>query len=240
MKHLVLGALFAVTASVGCTTDDDPPLGTASVVTVGWTFKNLESMSARSCPSGFSVAEVVSQATDPTTYLPTGTVYHDTYDCSDGVGDVVLPDEDTYIVWVEIKSSSGAPYATSEEFYVDTLDPSDTLRRDTEILDDGGYFTLTWDLKDAVTSAPLSCNAAQADDIHVLTTMTSSGGGFDDVFDCGDHFATTPGLLAGDYTVAITAEDNGGPLGDQVLITNKRITAPNGLTPLGHVVLPID
>lgn len=240
MKHLVLGALFAVAASTGCTTTDDPiEVPTASVVTMKWEFFNLTSGTPRSCPTGYPVAEVVSQALDPNTHRPTGTTFVDTYDCSDGIGDLILPDENTYIFWVEIKSNSGQLYAQSQEFFIDTL-LDDTLERTARILDDGGYFSLSWDLVDP-DDRVITCAGAGANTVVVTATLTSSDAHIDTPpFRCDDHFGTTAGLPAGEYVVSLTAEDAGGPLNNTRVTATDTIEAPNKITDLGNFLIPID
>jgi hypothetical protein len=237
MKKLVLGALIAATSFTGCTSD---PVDTDPVVTVGWTFAHLAPHGARSCPTDFPTATVVSQSIDPVTHLGTGLKVKDKFDCSAGIGDLTLP-PDTYLIWVEITNDAGTSlYAQSEEFYVDTT--LGDARFDTEILDNGGYFFLEWDLADAVTGQPLSCSAAGVGTHGIRTIASTPASSVDlaDTFPCTDHFGTTAGLVAGNYTITVQAESAGGTILGEPQTADDTIGAPNKLTDLGLFVLPID
>lgn len=238
MKNLVLGALLAVASSTGCiiTSDSD------SVVTARWTFTHLADRSPRSCPVGFATATIVSQPTDPVTHRGVGTTVVDKFDCADGIGTISLPD-DTYLVWVEIESDDGSQtYTKSQQTFVDTAFGDATV--DIDILDDGGYFFLTWDLVDSVTQKPLNCSEAGVTSDGsveaISTNMATSQKIITDKFTCEDHFGTTDALLAGNYTVAIDALDSTDrALSSRSTTVSKTITAPDGLTDLGHILIPI-
>lgn len=238
MKKLVLGALLAVaSAATGCTSSDN-----GSVVDVGWTFKHLADGGARSCPVGYDTATIVSQRTDDSTHLGFGDKFVDKFDCAAGSGSIVLPDLDSYLVWVQIESDSGASvYAQSNSTYVDTALSYQPV--DVEILDDGGYFFFEWDVYDGnnlVSCATAGLDGANASVDSVATSLSNSSYFRDDKFTCADHYGTTDGLLAGSYTVSITAEDAAGVIGQADTLTNKVIAAPNKLTDLGLVKIHLD
>lgn len=238
MKNLVLGALLAVASSTGCIISSG---SSDSVVTARWQFTHLADKSPRSCPVGFATATIVSQTTDPITHLGTGLTIVDKFDCADGIGTISLPD-DTYLVWVEIESDDGLQtYTKSEQTFVDTSFGDATI--DINILDDGGYFFLTWDLVDAQTQKPLSCPEAgvTADGSveAISTNLATSQKIITDQFTCEDHFGTTDGLLAGTYTVSIDALDSSNLALSNSTTVTKQITAPDGLTDLGHILIPI-
>jgi hypothetical protein len=233
MNRLVLGTLAAIASLAGCGGSSD------AVVTMHWSFVHLADGAARSCPTGFGTASIVSQSTDPVTHLGVGTTIVDKFDCAAGRGTITLPD-DTYIVWVQIENSDGSSvYAKSAESYVDTLDGDQSI--DVQILDDGGYFFLTWDLVRESTGAALSCRDAGVTAngaVDVLTKLVTSSSVTTDKFTCEDHFGTTAPLLSGDYDVTVEASNN-GILGIADPIAAK-IKAPNGLTYLGDIVIPIN
>lgn len=247
MKKLVLGALIAATSFTGCTSDSGPddPVVTDAVVTVSWNFTHLATNAARSCPTGYTTATVISQSIDPATHIGTGLKVKDKFDCSAGIGSLTLPD-DTYLIWVEITDDGGTKfYAQTEEFFVDTT--LGDKRFDTEILDDGGYVQMTWDLVDAHSGALLTCAAAgvKADgSVEITPSMAGSMDFVSDKFTCEDHFGTTYGLLAGDYvlSVAVNPTDNVAdqPLGDVQNVNNVQVKAPNVITYVGNIMLPID
>ena len=239
MKKLVLGALLAVASLSGCVSDGGG--STEAVVTARWKFTHLADNSPRSCPVGFATATIVSQATDPVTHLGAGATIVDKFNCSDGQGTITLPD-DTYLVWVQIENDTGSQiYTKSQQTFVDTSLGDTTI--DINILDDGGYFFLTWDLVKAGTQTPLTCAAAgvtaSGSVEAVSTNLATSQRIITDKFTCEDHFGTTDALLAGTYAVTIDALDSSDrALSDPTTVT-KQITAPDGLTDLGHILIPI-
>jgi hypothetical protein len=239
MKNLVLGALLAVASSTGCIISSG---SSDSVVTARWQFTHLADKSPRSCPVGFATATIVSQPTDTVTHRGFGTTIVDKFDCADGIGTISLPD-DTYLVWVEIESDDGTQtYTQSQQTFVDTSFGDATI--DIDILDDGGYFFLTWDLVDSVSQKPLTCAEAgvtSSGSVEAISTnMATSQKIITDKFTCEDHFGTTDALLAGNYTVAIDALDSTDrALSSRSTTVSKTITAPDGLTDLGHILIPI-
>jgi len=242
MKKLVLGALVAVASSTGCSSDPvnpGPPI-TDSQITVSWSFTHLADGSVRSCPTGFGTASVISQTIDPATNRGTGLKIVDKFDCAAGRGTITLPD-DTYLVWVEITNTSGSSlYAASGDTFVDSTLGDDAFS--VKILDDGGYFELSWDLLRATSGALLTCSQAGVGANGAVVLHTAGAGmAQDDKFTCEDHFGTTSPLLAGTYSIAIDAEDgNQQALGDTLQINDKTIAAPNKLTDLGNLMIPID
>lgn len=236
MKNLALGALLVAATASGCIISSDDSIN----VTARWTFKHEADGTARSCPIGFNTAAVTAQEVTPLTVRPVGAPIVDLYDCSAGAGFDKLRRNTTYLMWVEITTDSGSStYAKGGQVFIDTAIDSGF---DTEILDDGGYFFLTWDLMGASSGATLTCadaGVSSSGSVETIATLAGTTSMRTDKFTCTDHFGTTSGFVAGRYTVSVDAEDNAGALGEPVNLTNKDITAPNGLTDLGHVVLPI-
>lgn len=237
MKNLVLGALLvAAASSAACTA-----ASTDVTVKAQWSFKHITDGTARSCPTGFGMAQITAQPVDPDTAAANGGLITTTlFSCNDGQGTVVVPDG-VYLMSVDIANSSGTQFYTQkpEEVLVDTATDSSFH---VEILDDGGYFFFTWGLVDAVSKAPMTCAAAgvtSAGSVEVISTSVANMAFFkDDKFTCQDHYGTTDGLPAGKYTVSVDAE-NAGTLGPAVNFTDT-ITAPNGTTDLGHIMVPIN
>lgn len=236
MKNLVLGALLvAAAASTACTSSD-------VTVTGRWSFKHIADGSPRSCPTGFDTATIFAQPVDADTVDANGgLISADLFTCSDQQGTVILPDG-LYLMSVRVEDHAGTQkYADSEQVLIDTAQDSSF---DVEILDDGGYFFFTWSLHDATTGATLKCAEAGVTAngaVEAISTSVANQNFFRDAkFTCEDHYGTTPGLPAGTYTVSIDAENNNAALGAPLNLTNKVITAPNGTTDLGHVMIPID
>lgn len=242
MKNLVLGALLvAAASSAACTSSK--PLPPDVTVTGRWTFKHITDGTARSCPVGFDTATIFAQPVDDETAAANGDLISaDLFNCRDGRGTVLVPDG-LYLMSVRIETNSGAQkYADSEQVLIDTAVDAGF---DVEILDDGGYFFFTWSLEDKVTHARMTCKEAGIDSatgsVEAVSTSVSNMSFFkDDKFTCADHYGTTAGLPAGNYTVSIDAEVGDTPVGPAVNMTNKVIRAPNGTTDLGHVIVPID
>jgi hypothetical protein len=238
MKNLVLGALLVAASSTGCIISSD---STEAVITANWSFTHFADLSARSCPTGFQTATIVAQPWDPISNELFGTPVLDKFNCSDATG-TTDPLDGIYLVWVQIETDSGSTqYAKSKQYYVDTADGDAAFNFN--ILDDAGFFFLTWDLVDAVTQAPLTCKeAAGTGNSTVETHATIAGTSFllSDAFPCDHGFGTTAPLLAGNYTVSVNAAISSGSIGTAPALANKVIKAQNGLTDLGHVLIPID
>jgi hypothetical protein len=240
MKKLVLGALVAVASSVGCGSSGGT--GGDVLVDVNWKFTQISDNTVLGCPAGFGTARIISQATDDTTHVGAGQQFMDKFDCAAGRGTISLPD-DTYLIWVEIESNSGSStYAQSQETFYDTL--VDTGAVNAEIIDDGGFFYLEWDLFDANTHAAMSCaqagigasGAVEAISTGVSGTTMSA----DDQFTCTDHYGVTDPLIAGTYLVSVEAVDSTKhSIGNAPELTNQVIRAPGGFTNLGLVKIQI-
>lgn len=252
MKKLVLGSLMAVLVSqaAGCIItsgggDDD------ATITANWTLRNLASNQAIPCPPGTTTAAVYSQAVNASNQ-PVGSAIIDLFDCDDNTGRTAPLPPDVYQVWVELTSEGGGSvYASSTKWpaglpdadrndIVDVRDVDQSISA--TLLEDGGYFALSWDLVDSQTTAPLTCAEALADGVGVISTSASNSSMFtDDKFNCEAGFGITGGLLQGAYQVSIDAfEDGAGGLGTPVVLTNETIRGQNDITDLGLVMIPID
>lgn len=243
MKKLVLVALTAMVAMAasGCiiTSGDDAPAEDA-VITAKWSIKNIASNdNSLPCPPGTTTAALYNQVIDDNGNL-IGQPAIDLFNCSDfqGASDPLVPD--IYQSWVELTSDNGADiYARSLSAIVDVIDVDKTF--ETTILEDGGYFELDWTLRAAVGGATLTCAAAQADGVGVLTTVTNGTASKDDQLDCAPGYGVTAGLLMGSYTVEVSAINTAGEgLGEGTIKTAQLIDDRNAVTDLGHFDLPID
>lgn len=239
MKKLVLGALLLAASSTGCVTSEP----TDAVITARWSFTHFADGSARSCPTNYQTTTIYSQPWDPIGNRLTGSPIADKFNCSDKIG-TTDPLDGIFLVWVQVETDiSATPYATSESFYVDTADGDVTL--DFPILDDAGFFFLTWDLEDAVSHAPMTCRDAGLDGSNgavesIATSLANASFMLTDKFECDHYFGTTDPLLAGTYTVSVEATVSDQAVGVAPDLINKTIRSPNGLTDLGHVIIPID
>lgn len=235
MNKLVLAASLAAATLSGCATSDDPIVGTDAVITARWSFTHYNGGTGV-CPAGFDTVTINAQEWDPVTDRRGATIT-DKFNCTDYRG-TTDPLDGIFLVWVQVESHDGFDvYAQSYSTYIDTLDGD--LSLDFPILDDGGFFFLTWDLEDSRNGAPLSCNQAGADKVFTAATVAGTAFLLEDNFPCEHSYGTTRALPAGPYAVSISAEDAGGPVGTADPV-NATISAPNGLTDLGHIIIPID
>jgi hypothetical protein len=186
---------------------------------------------------------IYSQVWDPLAHRLTGTVVKDIFNCADGLG-TTAPLDGIFLVWVQIEgTSSSQVYATSESTYIDTADGDKVITF--PILDDAGFFFLTWDLQKAQGGAPLTCAQAgltskSRTGVETVATLASGGSAIVDIFPCDHHIGTTDPLLAGTYTVSVDALLDDASIGTSATLTNKTIRSPNGLTDLGNIIIPID
>jgi len=256
MKKLVLGSLFALTASqvAGCiiTTGEG---GTDDYATVGatWRFSTVAGGTA-TCPPGFDTVALFNQRvnaqgepiggncrTPADAESSNGSCFVDLYDCVDGAGRSAPLPPARYQTWIAVTDDSVSQvYAETVSAYLDVRDVD--LTYNAQVLVDGGYFFLSWDLVDSVTDELLTCGDVLPDGVGVVSTSVANPSSFtDDKFTCEDYAGYTAGLLAGTYTVSIDAfDDVEGSLGEPVVLTNKVIADQNRVTDLGHIEIPVD
>jgi hypothetical protein len=242
MKNLVLGALLiAAASSTACTSSSS----TEAVVTARWSFSsyaNRNQVPNDPCPTGFNTASVHAKEWDPVLgeYVAGGLEVVDKFTCSDMRG-ITDPLDGTFLIWVQIENDSGSNvYAQSESEFFDTADGDKTIDLPTLFVD-AGYFDLSWDLISSA-NARLSCaQAGIGSSGSVATTVVESSSNFMavDKFTCEDGFGTTAEVPVGLYDVTVTAENGSADIGASLPLANKPITAPNGLTHLGHVRIPV-
>jgi hypothetical protein len=238
MKKLVLGALLAAAASSAACGSS---ASTQAVITAHWPFTHVDGTSSGQCDPNFGTAAIYSQPWDPVSNTLLDVPVIDKFDCSAMRG-TTDPLDGIFLVWVQIENNSGSSiYVKSKETYIDTADGD--LVIDFPILDDGGYFFLTWDLVDAQTQAPMTCAQAgigKKGAVETTATLTGPNTGTVDMFTCEHGFGTTDALLQGSYTVVVDAFDGSAAVGTAPVLTNKVIHAPGGLTDLGHILIPIN
>ncbi|MBA3503910.1 MAG: hypothetical protein M4D80_40845 [Myxococcota bacterium] len=217
------------------------------LITANWSFKQLSTGGNLACPTGFNTTAVhvtpVNRFGDKT-----GTEIIDLYNCSamSGTADY---DARLYSVFLEITTqTNSAKYADTPSAFVDITNVDKSITQ--TIIDDGGFFVFDFSLRDANGGAQLSCAEAGAGGgVEIVSTLNGTSSAKTDIFDCvtpgfrddGKGYATTAGLIAGDYTVSVAALNNADQsVGTAPALTNKRISAPNKLTDLGSIQIPID
>jgi len=238
MQRLALATLIASQAA-GCVIYDDgytEPVYEDATITGEWTFHNIATSSNTGCPTGFGTVRMISQPVDDR-LAPIGEPFIDLFDCIDGRHTSALLPPDVYQVWLEVVSDSGSSlYAQSTSKIVDVIERDALFSA--QILNDGGYFLLDWQLRGEVSNQTLSC--AGVDSVEILSTLSGSTEAVGDKFRCGDGSGLTAGLLNGAYTLSIAALDaSDRSLGTAPPITSKAIRDRNQITDLGLITIPI-
>lgn len=242
MKNLVLGALLvAAASSAACTT-----AATDAVVTAQWSFSsyaNRNSPATDPCPAGFTTASVHAKEWDPVLgeFVPGGFEVIDKFNCSDMSGQTD-PLDGIFLIWVQIEDTSGTTvYAESESEYFDTLDGDAAIDLPT-LFTDAGYLDLTWDLIGSGNTRLSCAQAGIGSNGSVSTTAVSVASPsfmLIDKFDCTEGFGISDVLPEDTYDVTVTASSGSADLGASAPLPDVPIRAPNGLTHLGHVRIPV-
>ncbi|MBA3394930.1 MAG: hypothetical protein H0T89_19950 [Deltaproteobacteria bacterium] len=223
-------------SATGCVVYAEDRYEDAATISAEWSFENIATNTRTDCPAGFDTVRMISQPVDRD-LRPLGEPFVDLFDCRDGRHASELLPPDVYQVWLEIVSNGGESlYAQSTSAIVDVID-RDALFSAT-ILDDGGYFLFDWTLRGETSNATLSC--AGTDSIEILSTLSGTTEARSDKFNCDDGSALTAGLLAGSYTVSVSALDRSDrALGTAPTLTSKAIRDRNQVTDLGLITIPI-
>lgn len=242
MKNLVLGALLAAAVSSAACGGTTTTTDTSAVITARWSFStyaNRNSPPSDPCPPTFDTATVYVRPWDPFVGDFTGpAVASDLFNCS-AMSGVTDPLDGIFQVWVQIENHPGTSiYARSEAVVIDTADGDQSITLPT-LFKDAGYFDLSWDLLRAGSTARLRCADAGISSSGRISTsaqMTSGGTIYVDKFSCDDGYGITEELPEGLYDVTVTVSSMPGTdIAHSDPIPDKEITAPNGLTSLGHV-----
>ncbi|HEU0037481.1 MAG TPA: DUF4215 domain-containing protein [Kofleriaceae bacterium] len=224
----------------GCSSTCLDEVAGDALITANWTFKDVATNTVTGCPAGFDTVKVVSQPVDAVGN-PVGTPIIDLFNCADGTGTTAPLPATTYSVHLEVTTATGGvPYASSLSAFVDVTTADATFT--TTILNDGGYFAFDWALVGANTNNALTCaDVATIDSIEITSTLSGTTTAVADKFSCAAGTGVTGGLLAGSYTVSIAALNaQNQALGAPQNQSNAVIQAPNKLTDLGLITLPID
>jgi hypothetical protein len=239
MKSVILGTLLAGTVAqlTGCIIDNSNNNNTAHI-TANWSIKTVAG-AAVTCPPGFDTAAIVSQEIDAAGNA-IGSPITDLFNCSANHGVTAGLPAGVFQTWVEITDTTGANvYARSLSAIVDLTAADKTFTA--EIYNDGGFFQMAWALHGATSGGPLTCAAAGADTVEIISTVSGGTQFLTDKFTCADGSGVTSALAAGSYTLSVDATlGNGGALGAPVNFASKVIQAPNKVTDLGSVMIPID
>ena len=226
---------LAASLATGCVVQEEPYYEDATI-TGAWSFHNIATNTQTGCPAGFGTVRMVSQPLD-SRLAPVGEPFLDLFDCFDGRHTSAYLPPDIYEVWLEVTSDGGGSlYAQSTSRIVDVIE-RDALF-DAQILNDGGYFLLDWQLRGATTNQNVSCDGIGS--VEVLATLSGTTAAIGDKFTCRDGSGLTAGLLNGAYTVSVQALDaSDRALGTAPTLTSKAIRDRNQITDLGLVTIPV-
>lgn len=234
MKNLALAVVLA--GFTGCVYEDDGYYEEDAVITGEWSFVNIATNTTTACPSGFGTVRMISQPLD-SRLAPVGEPYIDLFDCSDRRHSSAPLPPDVYEVWLEVVSNGGAQlYAQSTAKIVDVIERDALFSA--QILNDGGYFMLDWQLRGETSNRSLSCDGVDA--VEIASTLSTSDQAVADKFTCADGFGITAGLLNGSYTISVAALDRSDrSLGTAPAQSSKVIRDRNQVTDLGSITIPI-
>ena len=235
MKSLPLIALVASQA-VGCVPYADEPVYEDALISGEWTFRNIATNSTTGCPSGFGTVRMISQPVDARV-APVGQPFVDLFDCIDGRHTSAYLPPDVYQVWLEVTNDRGdSMYAQSTSRIVDVIDFDANFAA--EIINDGGYFLLDWQLRGQQTNQALSC--AGVDSVEITATLSGSTAAKSDKFTCADGSGITAGLLAGNYTLSVSANASTDRAIGISPAQTKSIRDRNQVTDLGLITIPVE
>ena len=250
MKKLVIGSVFALAAiqAAGCVSDNscDPAIedcgggGDVPHVNATWQVKTVNGSNI-SCPPNGQTAALFNAAVDANGNLIapctgpgsiSGTCFVDLFNCEDHAGQSSELPAARYLTWIALTDDSGNQvYAKSLSAYVDITDTDKTFSA--SIFDDGGYFSLTWDLEGAQSGNPLTCSQAGADQVEAVVTVSGGSTMIDtNPWACDDHYGVTSVIPEGQYTVSVDAFNGNGSLGTAPTFTTETISGPNQVTDL--------
>jgi hypothetical protein len=249
MKKLVLGSLLLaafVSQTTGCiiTSDDDDD--DFATINADWSFHtvspNGDLSPPNSCPNGFGTVALHNQLLDASG-RPLGAKVIDLFDCvaMRDFSDPLEPGE--YETFISVTSGGGgAVYADSLAALVDVTSSDKTFSA--QIVDNGGYFKIGWDLRDMTSLAPLNCaDVTRQDGIEINTTLAGASSGTTDQFDCTRGFDFTDAVMKGTYVVQVNAFMDASPndvlVGEVVTLNNKVMLDRNQVTDLGTVMLKV-
>jgi hypothetical protein len=246
MNKLALATVMTlVSQAAGCIVETDRNHGgggggvEVATISARWSLRNMLDGATTACPGDFDTVRLIMQPIDDNGD-PVGDAAEDRFFCNDrsGVATDLFPD--VYQVWIEIVSHDlNKLYAQSLSQVLDVRKVDDAFS--TEMLNDGGYFQIGWDLVGKSTNRPVQCAQVPGlDTIKAVSTYVASATrAYDDSFVCDDHFAVSGGLFEGSYTIAIDALDGARSVGQAAPLT-ANIEGQNRVTNVGTIAIPID
>jgi hypothetical protein len=214
--------------------------GDVATISARWSLRNMLDGATTACPAGFDTVQLIALPIDANGDAVAEPSI-DLFDCKARTGISTNLAPAVYQVWIEVRSHDLATlYAQSLSQVLDVRQTDESFSVD--VLNDGGYFQLSWDLVGKATNRPIDCaQVAGIDALDVISTSVADARrAYDDQLVCADHGAVTSGLLQGSYTITINAMAGDTSLGKATTLTNKVIEGKNRVTDLGMIIIPID
>jgi hypothetical protein len=211
-----------------------------AAISARWSLRNMADGATTLCPAGFDTVQLIAQAVDDAGN-PVGDPAVDLFDCDSRTGESAGLTPDVYQVWIEVWSHDlGTMYAQSLSQVLDVRRLDQPFAVD--ILNDGGYFQLAWDLVEKTSNRPLECSQlASLGTIKLHSvSIVDARFAYDDELACEDHAGVTRGLLQGPYSIAIEATAGDMSVGKAATLMNRTIKGQNSITDLGLITIPID
>lgn len=244
VKSLAVGAAALATQAAACvihTGEADRDIGddtAVATIAARWSLRNLADGAVTGCPAGFDIARLVAQPIDASG-AASGAPVENLFDCGAQIGETTGLAPDRYRVWIEIRSRDlAALYGQSLPQLLDVRAAHQPFA--TELLNDGGYFQLSWSLVGAVSGRPLDCS--QLVGLDGIAVASAPEGDTHRVHVdqrlCDEHASVSAGLLAGGYAVTIEARAGEQWLGGALIF--ELISSQNRVTDLGNFTLAID
>jgi len=214
--------------------------GSLATITAHWSLRNMLDGATTACPAGIDTVQLFALPVDaPGNAL--GEPAIDLFSCNGSTGASTDLAPDVYQVWIELRSHDlQTLYAQSLSQVLDVRDVDQGFS--TDILNDGGYFQLAWNLTGKTTNRPVACSqVAGLDKLKAISTLVAGPTrAYDDDLVCEDHSTVTGGLLQGSYTITIDAMAGGASVGSAAMLTNKMVAGQNRVTDLGVINIPIN
>ncbi|HWU89568.1 MAG TPA: hypothetical protein VN253_20040 [Kofleriaceae bacterium] len=231
------------TQATGCIISSDDG-GSGAVITADWTFQDVNAKGQTTttpCPVGYGTVALHTEEVDANDRPIPGTEVLDLFDCADGRGPSAPLAPAVYETWIEVTNGNGgALYAESLSGILDVRDVD--LPFHSDIINNGGYFSIAWNLKGAASNRALTCaDVASLSSIEISATLAGSQQAVADKFDCvrGSDFSAP--VLQGNYVVSVAALNSADQaLGPVQNLANKVMRDRNQVTDLGTVMLAID
>ena len=237
----MLAALVSQTTGCIITSDDDPE--DFATINADWSFHTVNPSGQLSppnaCPPGFDTVELHQQEIDASD-RPIGQEIVDVFDCVDmrNFSDPLPPG--VYETFISITSDVGGTiYADTLAAAVDVRTTDATFSAD--IVDNGGYFKVAWDLRRQGTNAALDCrDVAGLDGIEIASTLSGTTQAVTDIFDCEVGVDYSAPVMEGTYVIKMEALNTAGQaIGAGQTLNNKVMRNRNQVTDLGLVTLQI-